>query len=116
MNTHAEDGVMVPNIGTESSCLQACIDEPACVAVDVDKIDGPDKPIVCWMHTNVENLKKTSPLQLVDHWVLDRCPTGESALNSYPNDRINRIRPDWPMFRSNIFARTDRRVYFSRAN
>ena len=58
---------------TKELCLQGCIDDPACLAVDINLNSG--NPPLCWFHTDPSRFNVTGNAGNVEHHTLiDRCP------------------------------------------
>ncbi len=70
-NTRASGGVAQGGITGLDSCLERCVQNTACVGVDVD---FNQNVVLCWFHLDSTNLDNTQPANNIYHFVvLERC-------------------------------------------
>lgn len=72
-NTFADGGTSYSAATNADACRAACVDNPSCVAIDMDTNAGN---IFCWLHLSPDNLAAVGSRTGVQHQeIQDRCPS-----------------------------------------
>ena len=74
-NTQALGGEAQGTLTDPTACMEGCIQNADCVAVD---LDFNQNAVLCWFHFNRANLDNTRPATNTYHFVVqERCKGGE---------------------------------------